>query len=352
MRQICLGAKAFGVESRIISLSPTPEPRILNNEEGEVHRFKLDFEIAGCGFSWEALRHFRQVSEWADVIHYHFPWPFADVLHQFAQPDRPSLVTYHSDIVKQGKWLHFYRPLMDRFLGGVDAIVATSPNYVETSPVLQRFVQKTRVIPIGIDRDSYPAVDPARVEHWRGELGDDFFLFIGVLRYYKGLHVLLEALKGTSIQLAVVGSGLNENELKDFARSNKLDNVHFLGSLSEEDKVALLDLCLGLLLPSPLRSEAFGVALLEAAMFVKPQITCEIGTGTSYVNRHEETGLIVPPNDALALRRAIERMAHSPNERRQWGAQAYQRYRELFTARKMAQSYVDLYRELIARHRH
>lgn len=350
IRQICIGCQSLGVENRILALSRHPESHQTNIGEAEVQWQKLDFEVAGCGFSWEALRKFHRLAEWADVIHYHFPWPFADVLHLLGRPNRPSVVTYHSDIVKQRKLMAVYHPLMTRFLRSVDAIVATSPNYLATSTVLQNFTDKTHIIPIGIDKDSYPPVDPDRIAFWREKLDQDFFLFVGVIRYYKGLNVLLEAVRGTSLKIALLGDGPSKPELEEFARVNGMDNVHFLGELSDQDKVALLQLCLGVLLPSHLRSEAFGVALLEASMFGKPSVTCEIGTGTTFVNIHEQTGLVVPPNDPIAFRQAIERLAHSPEERKLWGENARQRYLERFTGHSMAESYVALYRELIDKH--
>ena len=45
------------------------------------HRAKLDVEIASSAFSLAAFRRFRELAEHADLIHYHFPWPFADVVH-------------------------------------------------------------------------------------------------------------------------------------------------------------------------------------------------------------------------------------------------------------------------------
>ena len=79
----------------------------------------------------------------------------------------------------------------------------------------------------------------------------------------------------------------------------------FLGAIPDEDKVALLTLCYGVVFPSHLRAEAFGVSLLEGAMFGKPMISSEIGTGTSHVNVGGVTGLVVPPGDSAALRAAL-----------------------------------------------
>jgi glycosyltransferase involved in cell wall biosynthesis len=84
-----------------------------------------------------------------------------------------------------------------------------------------------------------------------------------------------------------------------------LSTIHFLGFLSNEDKVALLTLCYAVLFPSHLRSAAFGISLLEGAMYGKPLISSEIGTGTSFINIANETGLVVQPSDPLALRQAM-----------------------------------------------
>src|SRR4051812_23759578 len=129
-----------------------------------------------------------------------------------------------------------------------------------------------------------------------------------MLRYYKGLHILLEAVQGTGYPVVIVGSGPVERELKEHAARLRLKHIHFPGVLSEEDKVALLRLCYAVAFPSHLRSEAFGISLLEGAMYGKPMISSEIGTGTSYVNEHRHTGLVVPPGDPVAFREAMRRL--------------------------------------------
>ncbi|QSA96825.1 glycosyltransferase [Methylococcus sp. EFPC2] len=348
MRQIALGVRESGVETRILALSAHPREAQKNYaNEPEVIWLQLDFQLAGCGFSFEALYRFRELASWADVIHYHFPWPYADVLHLIGRPNKPAVLTYHSDIVKQDRLMMIYRPLMRRFLGSVQAIVATSPAYVDSSPVLQEHIEKVRIIPIGIDPASYPAPSPERIAFWRAHVGEGFFLFIGVVRYYKGLRTLLDAVEHTDLPLVILGEGLDLPALRQLADDKGLKNVHFIGGQPDEDKMALLSLCIGLVLPSHLRSEAFGVSLLEAMMLGKPVISCEIGTGTSFVNLHGHTGLVVPPSDPSALRAAMIRFVESPGERVVWGAQAKLRFEQNFIARGMADAYYALYRELI-----
>ncbi len=118
----------------------------------------------------------------------------------------------------------------------------------------------------------------------RERAGEKFFLFVGNLRYYKGLHVLLDALEGTPFR-AVLSGPAHEQELRRQAARLNLTQVDFVGPVGDEDKVALLTLCRALTFPSHLRSEAFGISLLEGAMFGKPMISTEIGTGTSYGER-------------------------------------------------------------------
>lgn len=345
--QICRATSRRGVENRIFTLSKDPQPRVWSSAEAEVHRYPLDMELASCGVSLSGLRHFGAAAKWADIIHYHFPWPFGDLMHFVWGRSRPTLVTYHSDIVRQTGLLRLYRPLLRFFLCSMDTIVATSPNYLRTSTYLKAHTQKTTIVPLGLDPTSYPPVDPARVRGWRDRLGENFFLFVGVLRYYKGLHLLLEAVAGSDLKVVIVGAGPTERELKEFATRYGIRGVEFLGFLSEEDKVALLELCLGIAFPSHLRSEAFGVSLLEGAMFGKPLISSEIGTGTSFVNVDGETGLVVPPNSAEALRAAMLQLQSQRELAQSFGRQARQRFDRLFSAQALGDGYVDVYRALL-----
>lgn len=347
IRQIALSSRPMGVEGRVFTLSKsTPRVRFVHDGDIEVIQAPACINIASTPLSFSALKPFRDASAWADVIHYHFPWPFGDLLHLAARPEKPSLLTYHSDIVRQRTLLQFYRPLMRRFIGSMDAVVATSPNYVETSETLQQFRDKVSVIPIGLNESSYPEASPHRVAYWQERLGSRFFLFVGVIRYYKGLHILLDAIAGAPFHVVIVGAGPIEFQLRKQAEQLKLDNVHFLGALPDEDKMALLKLCRAVVFPSHLRSEAYGVTLLEGAMNSKPLISSEIGTGSSFINIDGETGLVVPPGDPLAFRSAMDKLYDDSELAATMGGKARQRFESEFTAEKMATSYVKLYQRI------
>ncbi len=346
IRQMCVSSGRLGVENEVLTLTREHHNSLLHFEGHLVRRVRLDFEIASTGFSMRAIRQLAILAKQFDVIHYHFPWPFMDLAHFLARVKKPSVVTYHSDIVRQKNLLKLYQPLKYRFLDSIDHIVATSPNYLASSPVLRKYQNKTSVITYGLDKSIYPQPDAALLAHWRQLCGERFFLFVGVLRYYKGLHVLLDAIHNCPFPMVIVGAGPIEMELKGHARRLGLKNLMFLGAVSEMDKVALLQLCYALAFPSHLRSEAFGISLLEGAMYGKPMISSEIGTGTSYINSDGETGLVVPPSDPLALRNAMQTLWDNPLMAARMGQQAEARYWALFTSSKMAERYVELYQKL------
>lgn len=347
INQIARGVEKFGISAEVLALSSKKVKRAVKVNGHLVHRCKSNFEIASTPFSASAIFRFKQLAKKADIIHYHYPYPFADLLHFVTQVNKPTVLTYHSDIVKQKYLLKLYQPLMNKFLDSVDHIVSTSPNYLRSSKVLARFKNKVSVIPIGLDKSAYPTPRKDRLEYWQKKFGNKFFLFVGVIRYYKGLHVMIKAAHNSDYPIVVVGTGPVENELKEQAKKLDISNIYFIGFVSDEDKVALLALSYAILFPSHLRSEAFGISLLEGAMFGKPLISSEIGTGTTYINIDGKTGVVVPPSDPGALRKAMDYLWNNQEIATDMGKRAEKRYLDLFTEDKMTKSYVNLYQSLL-----
>jgi len=348
IRQIALNVSDC-VDMRVCALSPgIDQPEEVEMYGITVLRIPQCFELASCGFAWKGIAQFVAACKWADVIHYHYPWPFADLLDLLfvRRLGKKRMVTYHSDIVRQQGLLQLYSPLQHSFLGSIDSIVATSPPYAQTSSELQRYKSKVSVIPLGINPNSYPDVDIAVSDKWSALLGRGFFLFVGVLRYYKGLDVLLEAAAQVRhVKVVIVGAGPEGERLRKKAKQLRLDNVVFTGRIDDQDKICLLQLCGACVLPSHQRSEAFGVSLLEGAMYAKALISAEIGTGTTFVNKHEETGLVVEPDSPESMALALERLSDS-DFAREMGAGALKRFKALFSGAGMGRSYEEHYIEL------
>ncbi|WP_136661002.1 glycosyltransferase [Nitratireductor sp. XY-223] len=337
----------LGAEHHVLSLSASPSQHVRRHGSQTIHQAKRLFSIASTDISVDSIGKFRRLAKQSDIIHLHFPWPFMDPVYLAFASGKPAVLTYHSDALGSRLLQAVYAPMQHVLLSRVDAIVPTSQNYLETSPTLQRYRSKTTVIPLGIDAAAYPSPSRETLEKWRRVIDVPFFLFTGVLRHYKGLNNLLQAARALDLHVVIAGSGKCKDGLLAAKKKMGLENVHLIGAVGELDKIALLKLSVGFVFPSNIRSEAFGLALVEAAMMGKPLISCEIGTGTSYVNINGETGFIVPPNDPAALANAMLTLAENPELCRAFGKAAKQRYETLFRAQTMSQRYFELYKKIL-----
>jgi glycosyltransferase involved in cell wall biosynthesis len=340
---IAEGMAPMGVQSNVLSLSrqAIDDPVPVGNHLA--YHSKLQIYVASTGISSSVFSDFERLAKNADIVHYHFPWPMMDLVHLFRRPSCPTVVTYHSDVIRQKNLLRVYKPVMNTFLQSVNHIVATSPNYQRSSKTLQRFQEKTSVIPIGINAEPLQPTQTI-LRKWRDRVGEGYFLFLGAARYYKGLQFLVQAAKQSGLKVVIAGA--NADEVSQFARGG-LHGIQAIGQVTDEDKEALLQLCRAFVFPSHLRSEAFGVALLEAARAGRPMISCEIGTGTSYVNLDGVTGIVVPPSDGDALASAMLQLHGDGGLAHSFGIAARARYETLFTSKVMAEKYLALYTKLI-----
>ena len=351
IRQIGLSTGIQGLSNTIFTLSSEPEPSVLHRPEGRVVRCRSWAAPASCDLGGlSAFTTFSKLARESDVLHYLFPWPFADVLHAVVKPDRPAVLTYISDVVRQ-RWLGAaYAPLMWRTLRQMRVIVANSPAYAKTSPVLSHpdIRDKVRVIPLGIEEGSYPKDgDEAIFKRLGMVLNEPYFLFIGVLRYYKGAHFLVRAAKNIGAKVVIAGSGPEGATLQLLATEIGVTNVIFAGQVTDAEKVALLKSCRALVLPSHLRSEAYGMVLVEAAMFGRPLISCEIGTGTSFVNADGVTGFVVAPGMPEKLAWAMNMLLTDDQLTATMGHSSRARYDQLFCGPALGLAYANVFREVV-----
>ncbi|HEU4685960.1 MAG TPA: glycosyltransferase [Nitrospira sp.] len=343
------GAQAYGITSRVLFLGAGTAVRRVRYRGLQGFRFPLDLTLASTGISLSLPLAYRRLADWADIVHFHFPWPYGDLVHLLTGAGKPLIVTYHLDITRQRLLRWLYAPIMRRFLRGADLIVATSANMVQTSAALRPLRHKTTVIPLGIEDVHGAAAVPLRTALWRQRLGEGFVLFVGVLRHYKGLQYLLEAAPAIHGRIVIAGTGPCARALREQAAGAQLSNVTFLGAVDDLDKHALYHLCQVFAFPSHLRSEGYGLALVEAAMHGKPMVSCEIGTGTSFVNQHGETGYVVEPRRPDAFAEAVNRLLLNSEERERLGRNARARYSARFTAPAMTAAYAEAYRQVLVR---
>jgi rhamnosyl/mannosyltransferase len=278
-----------------------------------------------------------------DVAHLHFPYPLGELANHFFGHARKTVITYHSDIIRQKYLRVAYAPLLARVLARADRIIASSPNYIASSPVLARYKNKCVVVPLGIDPTPFEISPSGSLSY--GEKDRVRLLFVGHLRYYKGVNYLIEAMPETPrAQLTIVGSGPMERAWRELAqRLNVSERVTFAGEVSDAELPGYYAASDIFVLPASERSEAFGAVQLEAMASGKPVVCTELGTGTSFVNVNEETGLVVPARDSDALARAINRLIDDPALRARMGAAGRARVRDKFTLEKMVDQVMQVY---------
>jgi len=289
-----------------------------------------------------------------DVINLHAPYPWGELSFLQARPDVPSVVLYHSDIVRQKRLLAAYRPFLERFLDRVDLIVTSSPNIVRSSEFLAPRAEKCRVAPFGLPAQrlaATPAVLRRAAELRAAHAARHVVLFVGRLVYYKGVDVLVRAMAQVDADLVLIGRGPLEGELRELASARgTAARVSFLAPQGDDELSAWYHAADVFCLPSVARSEAFGLVQIEAHAAGTPVVSTDLPTGVPYVNPDGVTGLTVPPGDAGALAAALNRLLGDDELRARLARQAQARALREFTVPRMVARTLDVYAEAAARH--
>lgn len=345
------GMKAIGVDVEILVSNTSNKFEIELHDGIKVVKTPQLNRIFSAPLTPTFHIHLQRMGRNADIIHFHYPNPTAEISYFFTNLNKKLVVTYHSDIIRQDRLGKLYSPFRKLFLNLSNRIIATSPNYIESSNVLKHYKHKCTVIPLGINVDRFCQIgDQHEIARIRNEYeNQSLILFVGCFRYYKGLEFLISAMKEVQATLLLIGTGSEKNRLHKLVENNKLkDKVHFLGDLPDEEVNLYYKACDIFVLPSHLRSEAFGMVQLEAMCCGKPVISTELGTGTSFVNLDQKTGMVVKPNDIESLSNALSFLVNNPIKRKEFGTCGYKRVRELFTVNTMVNSTMILYEDVIS----
>lgn len=287
----------------------------------------------------------------ADVVHFHHPNP-TGVLSYLASGRRGALVvTYHSDIIRQRVLGAAFGPVLHRFLRGADAILASSPDYARTSPVLRAHEERVRIVPFGIRAEDFASAPADEVARLRERYGPRVVAGAGRLVYYKGFDYLIRSIVAVDARLVILGDGPLRRRLEALARDlGVADRVDLPGSVPAlapyyhaADVFAL---------PAVARSEAFGLVQLEAMAAGLPVVNTRIDSGVPFVSRDGETGISVPPADVGALAGALGLLLDTPALRQRYGSAARERVRREFSLERMAADTLAAYRAAAARQIH
>jgi glycosyltransferase involved in cell wall biosynthesis len=286
-----------------------------------------------------------------DVLHLHTPNPLAAAAYLASRkPRRHALVvTHHSDIVRQARLKHLVSPVMRMVLERADAILTTSPNYLASSKELEPFRTKCHVVPYGLDLQALAPDEGARstAARIRAQHPGPLVLSVGRLIYYKGFDVAIEAMKGTAATLLIIGEGPLRASLEAKARAlDVADRVAFVGEVHNRSLLPYYLAADLFVLASVARSEAFGIVQLEAMACRVPVVNTALDSGVPFASRHGDTGITVPPGDAIALGAAIRRLLGDADLRRHYGERGRARVEAEFSVGQMAAAIWLIYRQV------
>lgn len=359
--------RASGMDARaLVHGTPLPDdPPWLTRLKVQIH---MIFTPIALGFPWAIVRHLRSFRP--DVLHLHMPNVAVFWLLLIPAARRvPWVVHWHSDVVvsDQQRTLalayRLYRPFETGILAQARYVIATSPPYLQASATLRPWRDKCVAIPLGLhepDGHNNPETidNPAATAPLPWKTGHLRVLSIGRLTYYKGFETLIRAVCGMEqVQLLIVGGGDLQPRLQTLIdelqpHTGPAAPVQLLGNMTEAQKFALLESCEVFALASLERTEAFGLALVEAMQFGKPCVVSDLpGSGMPWLIRQSGAGLCIPLGDIQAWRMGLQHLQQHPKLRHTLGLAGQQAARRLFSIDSSSLQVHSLYRAMLPENR-
>lgn len=273
-------------------------------------------------WAWRLIRQ-------ADVANPHVPQPDAAVIASLGRWLRkPVVLTYQCDLKLPHGAIHYLANHGSHLTNHIaahnaDRIVTITRDYAENSPFLKRYIHKVKAILPPIELTNIQEVHlKAFREKFDIRPGDRVIGMAARLATEKGVEYLVEAMPGvlqSHPQARVLFAGQYEGVLGEEGYARRLaplisqlgDRWSFLGLLSPEEMAAFFRIADVTVLPSINSTEAYGMVQVESMISGTPVIASDL-PGVRQPVRTTGMGLIVPPQDAPALAKALIRVLDDP----------------------------------------
>ena len=212
--------------------------------------------------------------------------------------------------------------------------------------------ERFRVVPLGLDLERFQQPDPAARGAFRAAAGardgDVLLAYMGRLVPHKRVDVLIDAVarlrgSGLPVKLAIVGGGPERDALQTLAAERGVaDDVHFHGYVADVVPVAHgADIAV-----IASRSEGTPVCIIEAAAAGRPAVAASTDGVPDIVR--PETGMLVPPGDAIAFADAVQRLVEDKGLRERMGRSAREHVLPRYSVDRLLGDIERLYDELVA----
>lgn len=285
-------------------------------------------------------------NEGFDILHFHEPWQPLLSRQVLTRSTCPNVATFHAKVLETmmaRSVMKVVTPYTKSILEYIDTITAVSPaaaDYVKTltdKPITY--------VPNGINLSKFH-------EPRKAKAADDHLkiLYIGRLERRKGVKYLLKAFKLVSadapnIELLIAGEGPDRKKLEYMAAQLGLNNVKFLGYVSEKQKINLLRDS-DLFVSPAIHGESFGIVLLEAMASGLPTVAAD-NDGYSHLMQGLGSLSLVNVYDTLEFARRIQLILFEPTLRKLWRDWA-RGYVKQFSYEKVVDQYENVYKATLA----
>jgi L-malate glycosyltransferase len=278
-----------------------------------------------------------------DIVHAHFA--SSNGLLASLANFHPFIVSvWGSDIFEFPYVSPLHRAVMRFNLNRADRVLSTS---VIMARQTTEFTDKTvEVTPFGVDIHRFrPQLKPARVG-----------LVIGTVKALEpkyGVDCLLHAFKllvdrkpEASLTLLLVGEGSQRKDLEALASELQIENkVVFTGRVPHRE-IARYHNMMDISVFTPICTESFGVAAVEASACGNPVVAANIG-GLPEIVDHGVTGYVVPPRSPARTADAIEKLLGDRGLRVRMGFAGRRRVQRLFNWNDNVNRMIDIYRSTL-----
>lgn len=240
-----------------------------------------------------------------------------------------------------------------------DYVVATSSEEMADMRAWVSANGTIEVIPCGVDIQNFKIFPRSVARQQLGlALNQKIILYVGRFDPRKGIDTLLQAIDSPqlreqqNLQVLLVGGGSSQFDLEEQQRLKQLvrgkglsTQITFVGSVDHEHLAqyyTAADVCV-----IPSHYEPFGLVAVESMACYTPVVASDVG-GLRYSIVSEETGLLVPPQDAPAFATAIARILANPAERDRMGQNGRTRVESTFDWHIIAAKLDELYTQQLA----
>lgn len=286
----------------------------------------------------------RLAGEKFDLIHCHHPIAALSMKRMF--PGTPILMTVHSSferelilngrIKENGPEHRFLTSIYGELEQKTDLIMVGSQSFASYLGNYLKHPERVRVIPNGYDEKRFKPVarDNAVTQ------------LVTVCRLVpaKGLDILLKGCaelkrRGHPFVLHIIGDGPIRKDLEDMARELGIydDTVFYGYMLHPEELMPFFDV---FVLPS--RAEAFGSVFAEAALCLLALVGTNVG-GIAEQIEHGHNGLLVPPDDPVALADALETVVSDPQYRYELARSAWEKAKKSYSLNRVIRQLKEIY---------